>query len=138
VFSHLQDRQDVRDLIEGVRLVREVLMCQPAWEQFRATELTPGPDMTSDGEIEAFLRAKTGTSYHPSGTCRMGADNDAVVDAEGRVKTVGRLRIVDASIMPKVTTGNLNAPVMMMAEKLADRIRGLVPLPPSAAAYHRA
>jgi len=68
----------------------------------------------------------------------MGADDDSVVDPEGRVRTVERLRIADASIMPKVVTGNINAPVMMMAEKLADRIRGRAPLPPSAAAYHRA
>jgi choline dehydrogenase len=67
----------------------------------------------------------------------MGADDDAVVDGEGRVKVVAGLRVVDASIMPKVITGNLNAPVMMMAEKLADRIKGVQPLPPSTAAYYR-
>jgi choline dehydrogenase len=138
VFNHLQDRQDLQDLIDGVRLVRETLIRQPAWQRFRATELSPGPEVSSDGEIEAFLRAKIGTSYHPSGTCRMGADDDAVVDAQGRVRTVSRLRIADASIMPKLITGNLSAPVMMMAEKLADRIRDLAPLPPSTAACHRA
>src|SRR6266699_1711302 len=138
VFNHLQDRQDLQDMIDGVRLVRETLVRQPAWERFRATELSPGPEVTSDGGIEAFLRAKIGTSYHPSGTCRMGVDDDAVVDEQGRARTVDCLRVVDASIMPKVITGNINAPVMMMAEKLADRIRGLVPLPPSTTAYHRA
>ena len=86
--------------------------------------------MTSDSEIEAFVRQATGTSYHPSGTCRMGVDADAVVDSDGRVNGVRRLRVVDASIMPKVITGNLNAPVMMMAEKISDRILGTA-LPPS-------
>jgi choline dehydrogenase len=138
VFNHLHDPQDVQDMIGGVRLVRETLMRQPAWERFRATELAPGPDVTSDHDLEAFLREKIGTSYHPSGTCRMGADDASVVDPEGRVRAVDRLRVVDASIMPRVITGNINAPVMMMAEKIADRIKGQAPLPPSTAAFHRA
>jgi choline dehydrogenase len=138
VFNHLQVPRDVADMIDGVRLVRETLMRQPEWKRYRATELSPGPEVTSDREVEAFLRAKVGTSYHPSGSCRMGADDGSVVDPEGRVRTVDHLRIADASIMPKVVTGNINAPVMMIGEKLADRIRGRAPLPPSAAAYHRA
>jgi|GEM_PF-5312543 len=93
-----------------------------------------GSSVVSDSDISAFLRQKTGTSYHASSTCRMGVDPDAIVDTDGRVDTVQQMRIVDASIMPKVITGNLNAPVMMMAEKLADRIRGRQPLAPSDAA----
>ncbi len=138
VFNHLHDRQDITDLIDGVRLLRHTLVRQPAWAAFRARELSPGPDVTNDRDIEAFLRANTGTSYHGCGTCRMGADPDSVVDPEAQVRTVDQLRIVDASIMPKVITGNLNAPVMMMAEKISDRIRGTAPLAPSSAAYHRA
>lgn len=138
VFNHYESRQDLKDMIDGIRLVRQRLIRQPAWQKFRPVELSPGLDVTSDGDVEAFVRKVTGTSYHPSGTCRMGVDADAVVDSEGKVNAVRGMRIADASIMPKVITGNLNAPVMMMAEKLADRILGKTPLAPSAAAYHRA
>ena len=137
VFNHLESRQDMQDLIAGVRLAR-TLMRQSAWESYRAQEFTPGPDVESDSEIEAFIRRATGTSYHPSGACRMGADPEAVVDSEGRMNAVRGMRVVDASIMPKVITGNLNAPVMMMAEKIADRIVGRTPLAPSDAVYYRA
>jgi choline dehydrogenase len=136
VFNHLATRQDIQDLIDGVRLTR-TLIKQHAWDRYRRAELTPGPDVESDSEVEAFLRRKTGTSYHPAGTCRMGADDDAVVDTDGRLKAVSRLRVIDASIMPNVITGNLNAPVMMIAEKLADRVRGLELLPPLTAPFYR-
>ena len=128
VFNHMESRQDMQDMIDGIRLTR-TLVSQSAWDEYRREELAPGPDVTSDSEIEAFVRQATGTSYHPSGTCRMGVDPDAVVDGDGQVRRVRRLRVVDASIMPKVITGNLNAPVMMMAEKISDRIRGTA-LPP--------
>ena len=95
-------------------------------------------DAVTDTDLAAYLRRRTGTSYHPAGTCRMGTGDDAVTDAEGRVTGVAGLRVVDASIMPRVVTGNLNAPVVMMAEKLSDRIRGRAPLPPSTAGYYRA
>ena len=108
-------------MIDGIRLMR-TLVGQSAWDRYRREELAPGPEVNSDRDIEVFVRQATGTSYHPSGTCRMGVDPDAVVDA---------------SIMPKVITGNLNAPVMMMAEEISDRIRGTA-LPPSKARYYRA
>jgi choline dehydrogenase len=136
VFNHMESRQDMQDMIDGVRLTR-MLVSQASLSKFRREELTPGPDATSDSDIEAFVRQATGTSYHPSGACRMGVDPHAVVDSEARVNGVQRLRVVDASIMPKVITGNLNAPVMMMAEKLADRVRGRTPLSPSRAGYYR-
>jgi len=136
VFNHLAARQDVQDLIDGIRLAR-TLVRQSAWDAYRSQELSPGPDVVSDQDLEAYLRRRTGTSYHACGTCRMGADDEAVVDHQGRVRAVGRLRIVDASLMPKVITGNLNAPVLMMAEKIADRIRGRDPLPRSQAPYYR-
>lgn len=136
VFNHYESRQDMRDMVDGIRLTREIVS-QLAWRNIVRGELTPGADIASDREIEAFVRTATNTSYHPSGTCRMGADPDAVVDAEGRMTAVANIRIVDASIMPKVVTGNLNAPVMMMAEKIADRIRSKTPLPPSRALYYR-
>ncbi|MFF3372136.1 choline dehydrogenase [Streptomyces sp. NPDC002680] len=137
VFNTYAERQDLQDMIDGVRMTREMLVGQSAWQRYRPQLLTPGPEVTSDAEIEAFVRRATGTSYHPSGTCRMGTDAEAVVDGEGRVNAVRDLRVVDASIMPKVITGNLNAPVMMMAEKIADRIRGRAPLAPSDAVYYR-
>jgi choline dehydrogenase len=136
IFNHLKTRPDVQDMIDGVRLTR-TLIRQPAWDRYRGVELTPGPEVVSDADIEAFLRHKTNTSYHSCGTCRMGVDPQAVVDSEARVNAVSRLRVVDASIMPKVITGNLNAPVMMMAEKLADVIRGKRPPPPSRSSYYR-
>ncbi len=137
VFNHLDARQDMKDLVDGVRLARTMIR-QPVWDTYRGQELRPGPDVISDSDIETFIRQRTGTSYHPSGTCRMGADAEAVVDSEARVKSVHRMRIVDASIMPRVVTGNLNAPVMMMAEKISDRILGKPSLPPSDAPYYRA
>jgi choline dehydrogenase len=137
VFNHLQARHDIKDLVAGVRLAR-TLIRQRAWDPYRGEELAPGPDVASDAEIEASIRQRTGTSYHPSGTCRMGADAEAVVDSQARVRAVCGLRIADASIMPKVITGNLNAPVLMIAEKISDRIRGIAPLPASHAPYYRA
>jgi choline dehydrogenase len=136
VFNHLESRQDLQDMIDGVRLMREQLLRQPVWETYKARELNPGPDVTSDSEIAAFIRAHTGTSYHASGTCRMGADEESVVDPEGRMRAVGNLRVADASIMPKVVTANLNAPVMMMAEKIADAVRGVPSLGPSTATFY--
>jgi choline dehydrogenase len=136
VFNHFQCRQDMVDMIAAVRQTRDIA-AQPSLARYSKGELSPGPDVVSDKDIEALIRKGTGTSYHPSGTCRMGVDDDAVVDAEGRVKTVSRLRVVDASIMPRVVTGNLNAPVMMMAEKIADNIKGVVPLPVSHAGYFK-
>lgn len=136
VFNHLHASQDLRDMMDGVRLTR-TLVRQHAWDRFRGVELTPGPDIVTDAQITEFLRRKIGTSYHPTGACRMGTDTDAVVDHQGRVNTVNRLRVVDSSIMPDLITGNLNAPVMMMAEKIADHIRGCEPLTPSPASYYR-
>ena len=123
VFNHLADRRDLAHLVAGIRLIREIV-AQPAWTRYNRGELTPGPDVTSDAELEAFVRSKLGTSYHPCGTVRMGADVAAPVDRQGRFRAVAGLRVVDASILPKVVTANLNAPVMMMAEKIADQILG--------------
>ena len=134
VFNTYQEKQDLVDLVDGVKLAREIAR-QSAWDKFRGEELNPGTAVKTDAELAEFVKARTGTSYHPSGACRMGADDDAVVDSEGRVKTVRNMRVVDASIMPLVITGNLNAAVMMMAEKIADSIKG-EKLPPSAAGFY--
>ncbi len=134
-FNHLSERQDVVDLVAAVRLAR-ALVDQAAWRPYLHGELNPGPDVTTDREIEAFLRHALNTSYHGCGTCRMGVDDDAVVDPEGRVKAVAGLRVVDASIMPTEVTANLNAPIVMMAEKISDAMAGRTPLTPSRAAYY--
>lgn len=136
VFNHLAQRQDLLDLVAAIRLIRGVVS-QPAFARYNKGELHPGSDCQSDADLEAFVRAKLGTSYHPSGSCRMGTGDDSVVDQQGRVHTVGRLRVVDASIMPRVPTCNLNAPTMMIAEKLSDAILGRPALAPSTANFYR-
>lgn len=136
VFNHLQAKQDVRDMIDAVRLAREII-AQPAWDKVRGKEITPGPEAKSDTDIERFIRANLGTSYHPSGTCRMGTDDKAVVDSAGNLKAIKRIRIVDASIMPRIVTANLSAAIMMMAEKISDCIRGRPTLAPSDATFYR-
>jgi choline dehydrogenase len=136
VFNHLQAKQDVRDMIDAVRVAREII-AQPAWDKVRGKEITPGPEAKSDADIERFVRANLGTSYHPSGTCRMGTDDKAVVDSAGNLKAIKRIRIVDASIMPRIVTANLAASIMMMAEKISDCIRGRPALAPSDAKFYR-
>jgi len=108
---------------------------QSAWDRYRGQALTPGVDTTSEADIAAFVRAGVGTSYHPSGTCRMGVDDGAVVDREGRVGAARRTRVVDASIMPRIVSTNLSAGSMMIAEKICDRIRNKAALPPSNAPF---
>jgi 4-pyridoxate dehydrogenase len=129
--NFLSTENDRRTLRAGIRMVRD-LGRQPALAPFVGKELSPGADRTSDADIDGHIRATGITVHHPLGTCRMGPDNDdmAVVDAELRVRGVTRLRVVDASVMPDLVGGNINAPVIMIAEKAADLIRGLPPLAP--------
>ncbi|MFT4063993.1 choline dehydrogenase [Paraburkholderia sp.] len=134
VFHHFADPNDMRDMIDSIRLARRII-AQPAWDAVRGDELAPGAHAQTDAELEAFVRANTGTSYHPSGTCRMGVDADAVVDAHGRVRGLAGLRVADASVMPRIVTGNLSACVLMMAEKIADHVRGRPALAPSNAPW---
>ncbi len=128
LFNYMQTEQDQKEMRAGIRLTREILN-QKAFDEFRGAELAPGSSVDSDEAIDAFVREKAESAYHPSCTCRMGTDDMAVVDGSGRVHGVDGLRVVDASIMPDVVSGNLNVPVIMMAEKLADAILGLKPLP---------
>jgi choline dehydrogenase len=132
LFNYLQTQHDIDALIAAVRLTREIL-AQPALAQFCGEELLPTADIRSDAEITAWLREHVGTSYHPVGSCKMGRDTDrmAVVDASCRVFGIERLRVVDGSIMPTAISGNTNAPIIMIAEKAADLIRDLDPLPRS-------
>jgi choline dehydrogenase len=120
--NYLSTEADVRTMIEGVRLARRLAHAKP-FDPFRGAELHPGPDAQSDDDIVEFLRNELETLYHPVGTCKMGNDSLAVVDARLRVHGIERLRVVDASIMPYVPAGNTNAPVIMIAEKAADMIR---------------
>lgn len=137
VFNHLADPRDARDLLDGVRLARD-LAHQPAFDPVRGEELSPGLDAVTDADLLGYLRHRTGTSYHPSGTCRMGPGDDAVTDHQGRVHGLSGLRVVDASTLPKTVTGNLNATVLMTAEKITDHVRGRTPQPVDPAPYHRA
>lgn len=124
VFNHLQHPEDQMDMVRAVRLARE-LFSQPAWEGIRGAEINPTADLRTDAEILAWVKRSVGTSYHPSGTCRMAADpTKGVVDAECRVHGLNGLRVICAAVMPRVTTGNLSAPTYMIAEKVADAIRG--------------
>jgi len=93
-------------------------------DAYRGEETFPGPSVKTDEEIRRFTRDTLGTTFHPAGTCRMGRDRMAVVDPELRVRGVEGLRVVDASVMPRVISGNTNAPVIMIAEKAADMILG--------------
>lgn len=134
VFNYLSTPEDVKEFVESIRLTREIF-AQKGFDEFRGREIMPGPDVTSDKDIEAFLRKMGDTAYHPSCTCKMGAATDpmAVVDSSCRVLGLEGLRVVDASVMPSVVSGNLNAPTIMIAEKAADIIRGRDPLTKSSA-----
>jgi choline dehydrogenase len=126
---YLATEQDRREMRDAVTLTREVF-AQSAFDRFRGPEIQPGAAVRSDAEVDAFVRAKSDSAYHPCGTCRMGVDEFAVVDGELRVRGLDGLRVVDASIMPSEVSGNLNAPTIMIAEKAADLVLGRPPLEP--------
>jgi choline dehydrogenase/4-pyridoxate dehydrogenase len=123
--NFLATDHDWRVLRQSLRIVREIA-AQPAMAPFIGKEIAPGPACTSDGELDAFIRRSAITVHHPAGTCRMGIESDdrAVVDPQLRVRGVDGLRVVDASVMPDLPGGNINASVMMIAERAADLIRG--------------
>ncbi|MFF6539678.1 choline dehydrogenase [Pseudomonas aeruginosa] len=135
LFNYMSHEQDWQEFRDGIRLTREI-MNQPALDPYRGRELSPGVSMQSDAELDEFIRNHAETAFHPSCSCKMGSDDMAVVDGQGRVHGMEGLRVVDASIMPLIITGNLNATTIMMAEKIADRIRGRQPLPRSMAKYY--
>jgi len=134
-FNYLSDPHDLRELVDGVRKTRE-LVSQKAFDPYRGDEKGPTADARTDDEIEAAIRALTETDYHPCGTCRMGNGRDAVVDGELRVHGLEGLRVVDASVMPQVISGNLNAPTQMIAARAADFILGNAQLAPFHARFH--
>jgi choline dehydrogenase len=119
--NYLQHDEDVDATLFGLRKLREIIATEPLASRIK-TELVPGPDVNTDEQLVDFMRREGHCSYHPAGTCKMGSDDMAVVDARLRVRGVQGLRVVDASIMPTVTSGNTNAPVVMIGEKAADLI----------------
>jgi len=136
-FNYLSTEQDRREWVEAIRVARKILN-QPAFDEFNAGELSPGDAVQSDDEILDWVGRDGETALHPSCTCRMGVEDQAVVDPTSlRVHGVDGLRVVDASVFPFIPNGNIYAPVMMVAEKAADLIRGATPLEPSTASFYR-
>ncbi len=119
--NYLSDPIDQQTVVAGLRWGRK-LVEQPAMDAYRGEELSPGVDLQSDEELLAYAKEVGGTIYHPVGTCKMGIDLMGVVDARLRVRGVAGLRVVDASVMPRIVSGNTNAPTIMIAEKAADLI----------------
>jgi choline dehydrogenase len=126
--NYLAEESDRREMRACVRLTREIF-AQAAFETYRGRELAPGAEVTGDEAIDGFVRAKAESAYHPSCTCRMGQDAMAVVDPVCRVRGIDGLRVVDASIMPSIVSGNLNATTIMIGEKAADLVLGRPLLP---------
>ena len=129
LFNYLEDKQDIQDWRDCIRLTREILN-QPSLDEFNAGEANPGDNINSDDEIDAWVRANVESAYHPSCSCKMGNLEDimTVVDNKGRVNGIQSLRVIDSSIFPTIPNGNLNGPTIMLAEKMADVVLGKTPL----------
>jgi len=119
---YLSEPDDLRCAVAGVRWNLRILYGK-AFDDIRGREIAPGAEVRDETGLEAFVRRMSSTTWHPSGTCKMGADEAAVVDARLRVHGVSGLRVADASIMPVIVSGNTNAPTLMIGEKAADLIR---------------
>ncbi|RWU22962.1 choline dehydrogenase [Pseudomonas alkylphenolica] len=129
-FNYLESEEDREGFRRCVRLTREII-AQPAMDRFRGEELAPGPEVQTDEQIDAFVRANMESTMHPCGSCRMGEDDMAVVDSALRVHGLQGLRVIDSSVFPSEPNGNLNAPTIMLAERAADLVRGRQPLAPA-------
>jgi choline dehydrogenase len=129
LFNYMSTEEDWRDFRTAIRLTREIV-AQPAFDPFRGRELQPGAQAESDHDLDAVIRDHAESAYHPCGTAKMGAADDpaAVVDPEARVIGVEGLRVADSSIFPRIPNGNLNAPSIMVGEKVADHLLGRAPL----------
>ena len=137
MFNYLSTEQDRREWVEAVRMVRHILN-QPAMDEFNDGELSPGPEVRTDEEILAWVARDAETALHPCGTAKMGTGPMAVVDPDSlRVHEIEGLRVVDASVMPTITNGNIYAPVMMIAERAADMVLGNSQLPPEDVDWYR-
>lgn len=120
-FNYLNDPEDLPELRGGVQCLRQIF-AQPAFDAYRGQEIGPGAHVTENEELDAYILQQVKPNYHPCGTCRMGADEAAIVDPHGCVRGCSGLRVIDASIFPSITSGNINAPTIMLAEKLSDAI----------------
>lgn len=129
-FNYMSDPSDWADFRQAIRLTREIF-AQDAFKPYVRHEIQPGAAVQSDAALDDFIREHVESAYHPCGTCRMGAESDpmAVVDPEGRVIGAPGLRVADSSLFPRIPNGNLNAPTIMLGEKMADHILGRAPLP---------
>ena len=129
LFNYLTAQKDIADWRACIRLTREILG-QSAMDRFRGEEIAPGKEVQTDAQVDAWVRQSVESAYHPSGTCKMGAEDDpaAVLDEHCCVRGINQLRVVDSSIFPTITNGNLNAPTIMVAERAADLIAGNKPL----------
>src|SRR5262249_22915499 len=119
--NFLRSREDVRALTAGMRLARKIAQ-QPALADYVAEEVLPGAAVKTDAQFEASIRQNGLSNLHPVGTCRMGGDEAAVLDPRLRLRGIGNLRVVDASVMPSVPAGNTNAPTIMIAERASTMI----------------
>ena len=135
LFNYLAADEDRDAWRRCIRLTREIIN-QPAMDSYRGEEIQPGAQVASDEEIDRWVRENVESAYHPAGTCKMGRADDplSVVDAECRVHGLDNLRVIDASVFPTLPNGNINAPVIMVAEKMADKLLGLPRLPAAAVA----
>jgi choline dehydrogenase len=138
-FNYMSEPDDWVQMRACLRLTREIF-AQSAFDPYRGREIQPGGGVQNDAQIDDFIRRHVQSAYHPSCSCRMGSVDDpmAVVDPQTRVIGVEALRVVDSSIMPSITNGNLNAPTIMLAEKAADHILGKPLLPPADVPYYAA
>ena len=129
IFNYMETEQDRQDWRDCIRLTREILS-QPALDDFNAGEASPGIDVSSDEEIDAWVRANVESAYHPSCSCKMGSLDDpmTVVNNKGQVNGIENLRVIDSSVFPTIPNGNLNGPTIMLAEKMADSVLGKKPL----------
>ncbi len=137
LFNYMTHKDDIEAFRNCIKLSREIIS-QPAMDAYRGAEIQPGEDVTSDEAIDAWIRDAAESAYHPSCTCKIGADDDpmAVLDKDCRVRGIDNLRVVDSSIFPTIPNGNLNGPTIMVGEKAADIIRGKDPLPASNAPFY--
>ncbi|WP_025650602.1 MULTISPECIES: choline dehydrogenase [unclassified Psychrobacter] len=136
LFNYMSHDQDWQEFRAAMRITREI-MHQPALDPYRGRAIAPTDDLVTDAQLDEYVRNHSETAYHPSCTCPMGEGNDSVVNGEGLVHGISGLRVVDASIMPNIISGNLNATTIMLAEKIVDKMRG-VQLPRSTADYYTA
>ena len=124
-FNYMQTDHDLNEMREGIKIARDIFH-QKAFDHYRGKELSPGENINSDDDLNNFIRSKGDTAYHPSCTCKMGNDDMSVVDQDLKVYGVEKLRVVDASIMPNIVSGNLNATTVMIAEKASDLIQNKI------------